>query len=150
MDRCAPAGVISWGDDRTPYRRGEGRMKRQSYPPRLSARRGRAASAPAQTDNPAETAALQALYRKVAALRQAVLRDGARTLALWDGTVGQSEFRAVAENLAHYLALRRHDLSALQPALAAYGLSSLGGGGCRLRPPAGRRRHVVRPHQLRP
>lgn len=71
-------------------------------------------------------AAFKALYRKVAALRQAVVRDGAATLGLWDDTLDRSEFRPAAENLAHYLALRRRDLSALQPALAAYGLSSLG------------------------
>jgi pyruvate kinase len=71
-------------------------------------------------------AALKALYRKVAALRQAVVRDGAATLALWEDALDRSEFRPAAENLAHYLALRRRDLSALQPALAAYGLSSLG------------------------
>ena len=36
------------------------------------------------------------------------------------------EFQASASNLIHYLALRRHDLRALQPRLAALGLSSLG------------------------
>ncbi len=35
-------------------------------------------------------------------------------------------YRASAKNLLHYLAMRRHDLRALQPRLAAVGLSSLG------------------------
>ena len=35
-------------------------------------------------------------------------------------------FQASASNLIHYLALRRHDLRALQPRLSAFGLSSLG------------------------
>src|SRR5665213_2010256 len=34
--------------------------------------------------------------------------------------------QASARNLIHYLALRRHDLRALQPRLSALGLSSLG------------------------
>jgi len=37
-----------------------------------------------------------------------------------------AEHRASAANLIHYLALRRHDLRALQPRLSALGLSSLG------------------------
>jgi len=36
------------------------------------------------------------------------------------------DLQASASNLIHYLALRRHDLRALQPRLAALGLSSLG------------------------
>jgi pyruvate kinase len=47
-------------------------------------------------------------------------------LKLWRHTLAGSPFAPAAENLAHYLALRRRDLSSLQPALAAYGLSSLG------------------------
>jgi pyruvate kinase len=47
-------------------------------------------------------------------------------MALWKDSVHREEFRPGAENLANYLALRRHDLSELQPCLSAYGLSSLG------------------------
>ena len=75
---------------------------------------------------PPEIPTVAALYRKVAAIRNAVASEGAATLALWRETLGHSGFTPAADNLAHYLALRRRDLSALQPALAAYGLSSLG------------------------
>ena len=69
---------------------------------------------------------IEALHRKVAVIRDAVAKEGAATLDLWRETLAGSAFTAAAENLAHYLALRRRDLSALQPALAAHGLSSLG------------------------
>ena len=52
--------------------------------------------------------------------------EGAATLKLWCDTLAGSSFAPAAENLAHYVALRRRDLSSLQPALAACGLSSLG------------------------
>jgi pyruvate kinase len=69
---------------------------------------------------------LTALYRKLVQLRGAVAKEGAAIFGLWGKTLAGSDFVPAAENLAHYLALRRRDLSALQPALAAYGLSSLG------------------------
>jgi pyruvate kinase len=67
-----------------------------------------------------------ALYRRLTTLRAAVARDGEETVRLWRKTLRHSASMPEARNLAHYLALRRRNLSALQPALAAYGLSSLG------------------------
>lgn len=66
------------------------------------------------------------IQRLVAEL--AALRDG---LAAADAAAGASErldpaYRDSARNLIHYLALRRHDIRALQERLAALGLSSLG------------------------
>jgi len=49
-----------------------------------------------------------------------------RILAGWAPALVEPAFLPSARNLARYLALRRHDLTGLQPALAAYGLSSLG------------------------
>jgi len=63
---------------------------------------------------------LRELRDEVASLRDAVLRQGEARLLEW-GVTGEG-----ACNLAYYLALRSHDLSALQLRLAAYGLSSLG------------------------
>ena len=93
-------------------------------------REPRRRSARRRVESPARAAShppmLKSLYRKIVALRTAVVQEGAETVALWSETLGDSPFAPAAENLAHYLALRRRDLSALQPALAAYGLSSLG------------------------
>ena len=69
---------------------------------------------------------LAALHQTVLALRKDVVASGNATMALWRGAIKTESFLPAAENLAHYLALRRHDLSALQPCLSAYGLSSLG------------------------
>jgi pyruvate kinase len=66
------------------------------------------------------------LHTAVLAVRADVAAAGEATMALWRGAIVDESFLPGAENLAHYLALRRHDLSALQPGLAAYGLSSLG------------------------
>jgi pyruvate kinase len=69
---------------------------------------------------------LSDLYQSVLALRGEVASTGAATVALWKSRIHNERFRAGAENLAQYLALRHHDLSRLQPCLSAYGLSSLG------------------------
>lgn len=66
------------------------------------------------------TLELRQIRDDVAALRDAVARQGETRLLDW-GTTGEG-----ARNLAHYLALRSHDLTALQLRLSAYGLSSLG------------------------
>jgi pyruvate kinase len=53
-------------------------------------------------------------------------RDGEARASAWAGQIGRPGFAASAANLAHYLALRRHDLRPLQRSLMALGLSSLG------------------------
>jgi pyruvate kinase len=63
----------------------------------------------------------QALLRELTALRTAVLAAEPRLVA-----AGPVPPPPGARNLAHYLALRRHDLRPLQERLAALGLSSLG------------------------
>lgn len=59
-------------------------------------------------------------------LRDEVLRGRDVIYDKWAGALGASRFRPAARNLAAYLALRQHDVSDFQPALAAYGVSSLG------------------------
>lgn len=55
------------------------------------------------------------------------IEDGARAhLELWEPLIRREEFLLSAQNLAHYLALRKHDLRSLQSALAYWGFSSLG------------------------
>lgn len=71
-------------------------------------------------------AALADLAQEVSALRRAVREEQRRLLDAWHPYLLRRPFQAGAENLAAYIALRRHDLRALQPRLATYGLSSLG------------------------
>jgi pyruvate kinase len=66
------------------------------------------------------------LLQRMTHIRAQVAEKGAVTLGLWNDAIRDEAFRPAAENLAHYLALRHHDVSDLQPRLAAFGLSSLG------------------------
>ena len=66
------------------------------------------------------------LHGRLRALAEAVEASADAILAGWAPALADPAFLPSARNLARYLALRRHDLTALQPALAAYGLSSLG------------------------
>lgn len=72
------------------------------------------------------TAALVELHRRIVQLRKAVSRDAEAILLQWRPAIADQAFLAAATNLAHYLALRRHDLSEMQAELASCGLSSLG------------------------
>jgi len=66
------------------------------------------------------------LLEVVESLHRQVRADGASALAGWAAAVVRPDARPGVANLAHYLALRRRDLSALQDALSFWGLSSLG------------------------
>ena len=59
-------------------------------------------------------------------LRRSITTEAARSIERWHGDIEQSSFAASAGNLAHYLALRHHDLRDLQRELMRHGLSSLG------------------------
>jgi pyruvate kinase len=71
---------------------------------------------------PAPGELLVDLDRCIAAVETAA----AAILEGWASALKDPAYRPSALNLARYLALRRHDLTGLQAALAAYGLSSLG------------------------
>lgn len=58
-------------------------------------------------------------------LREEVVADARELILAWGGPFS-GEAAPGIENLAHYLALRRRDLSPLQSRLSAFGLSSLG------------------------
>lgn len=66
-----------------------------------------------------------ALLRELGALRSQVAHEGARRLAQYADCF-PAGYSQSAENLAHYLALRGHDLRPLQRRLARQGVSSLG------------------------
>lgn len=68
----------------------------------------------------------QGLLSTLQELRQTVETEGKATFDEWRSHIERPEFLTSALNLAEYLALRRHDLRALQVALKPWGLSSLG------------------------
>jgi pyruvate kinase len=68
----------------------------------------------------------QQLLTDLRDLRRSISSEAARRVAAWRADITEPSFAASAENLAHYLALRHHDLRALQRELMRHGLSSLG------------------------
>ena len=73
------------------------------------------------------------ILRDFEALRDAVVSESRIIIDRWR-RVERPEFVESATNLAHYLALRRHDIRPLQRDLAALGLSSLGRAEARVMP----------------
>src|SRR5262249_46715848 len=59
-------------------------------------------------------------------LRQSIIAEAAPRIERWLPEIELPSFVASADNLAHYLALRHHDLRELQLELMRHGLSSLG------------------------
>ncbi len=66
------------------------------------------------------------ILERIEHLRKAVEHEAGDTLKRWTRKPGGVEDVPGVPNLAAYLALRHHDISDLQPALADYGLSTLG------------------------
>lgn len=66
------------------------------------------------------------LLARLERLRQDVAHARAELLREWQPAIDGTGFLSSAENLADYLALRRADLSLIQPGLQALGLSTLG------------------------
>ena len=75
----------------------------------------------------------QELLEAMQRLRSEVLSDAELLFNTWRESVARPGFLESAHNLACYLALRRHDLPALQLALTRWGLSSLGRSESRVR-----------------
>jgi pyruvate kinase len=71
-------------------------------------------------------ATLPELLEAIRALHARVVSDAHQLSLEWQAGIRRSEFESSSRNLAAYLALRRHDLTELQPALMRWGLSSLG------------------------
>ena len=81
----------------------------------------------AQQTQPAKNAhdaEIELLLQELAAIRERMVVDAAKQRATLESV--HANFRDSADNLLHYLSLRRHDLRPLQLRLAALGLSSLG------------------------
>jgi pyruvate kinase len=66
------------------------------------------------------------IIKQILALRTNVAETGEMLTKRWHPLVADTSFKQSALNLAHYLALRRHDLRPLQQALVPLGVSSLG------------------------
>jgi pyruvate kinase len=79
-------------------------------------------------DNP------KALYERLLELRDDLVRVSEHTMSRWRSGIERRAFTPSALNLAHYLALRQHDLRELQDGLSAFGLSSLGRSEARVLP----------------
>lgn len=69
---------------------------------------------------------IREILRQLLALRTDVADVGEMLTNRWRPLVADTSFKQSALNLAHYLALRRHDLRPLQQALVPLGVSSLG------------------------
>jgi pyruvate kinase len=67
----------------------------------------------------------KALLDELCRVREQVSNEGAAMLRRWEPSLTLGSFRASAENLANYVALRHLDLRPLQAALAPWGLASL-------------------------
>ncbi|HME27510.1 MAG TPA: pyruvate kinase [Acetobacteraceae bacterium] len=67
-----------------------------------------------------------ALYAEMTSVVRTMRRDADTIAAAWPVVQDERGFAPSAANLAHYLALRRHDLRGLQRRLMTVGLSSLG------------------------
>lgn len=75
-------------------------------------------------DVSSRNAEIEAVLKALAAIRADMVADLVRSQTLLADV--HQNYRGSAQNLLHYLALRRHDLRPLQQRLAALGLSSLG------------------------
>jgi pyruvate kinase len=76
--------------------------------------------------DPREASAVHPPYEALEALRADVVRDGGELFERWRPMVRRRSYEPSALNLAHYVALRRHELRDLQLELMPWGLSSLG------------------------
>jgi pyruvate kinase len=75
-----------------------------------------------------DTASLEALLEEVIALRTVAGKRAAARLKQFETWFPGARYTSSAANLAHYLAVRQHELRTLQDRLAEVGLSSLGRG----------------------
>ncbi|WP_290542844.1 pyruvate kinase [Aestuariivirga sp.] len=69
---------------------------------------------------------IAALHGHLSGLRRDIGHGAALLMADWRPALRTGDFLPSADNLAHYLAFRRFDLSTLQPDLRRLGLSTLG------------------------
>ncbi len=75
---------------------------------------------------PSNLDTLAELFDAVSQLRAAVDAESEQIKAVWGLPIERGAFAPSANNLAHYLALRRRDLRSLQVSLMPWGISSLG------------------------
>ncbi len=75
-----------------------------------------------------ESASLESLLEEVIELRTVAVQRAAARLEQFESCFPEARYTPSAANLAHYLAVRQHELRTLQDRLAQVGLSSLGRG----------------------
>jgi pyruvate kinase len=75
-----------------------------------------------------ESASLESLLEEVIELRTVAVQRAAARLEQFESCFPEARYTPSAANLAHYLAVRQHELRPLQDRLAQAGLSSLGRG----------------------
>jgi pyruvate kinase len=80
----------------------------------------------ASKSNYQDLSAPENLLTSLTKLRNNIYTEGESIFKDWRSLIHRREFLISAVNLSHYLALRHHDLRALQTALMPWGLSSLG------------------------
>jgi pyruvate kinase len=68
----------------------------------------------------------KALVSELTRVRDMVIAEATELMRRWEPMLRRGDFRASAENLAYYMALRRIDMRPIQAALAPWGLASLG------------------------
>lgn len=78
------------------------------------------------TAEPRVASAVHPPYEALEALRADIVRDGGELFEGWRPRLSRRSYEPSALNLAHYIALRRHELRELQLELMPWGLSSLG------------------------
>lgn len=81
---------------------------------------------PVAPSTPSTASEAARLHDSVVGLREEVAAEGAAILDRWMPRIEREEFIPSARNLAHYIALRHHDLRELQLGLMPLGVSSLG------------------------
>lgn len=74
--------------------------------------------------SPVETA--RRLQETLSDLRDKMVRDADQILSDWRPSIAREDILPSVENLANYLAFRKHDLREMQKDLVALGLSSIG------------------------
>jgi pyruvate kinase len=66
------------------------------------------------------------ILNELTRVRDQVIAEATELMRRWEPMLRRGDFRASAENFAHYMALRRIDVRPVQAALAPWGLASLG------------------------
>ncbi len=76
----------------------------------------------------------ESIYEELVNLRAQIIQDSDAIISQWSPIIRRRAYVLSVRNLAHYMALRRHDLRPIQRQLTVLGLSSLGRSEARVMP----------------